>query len=154
MLDKGDKDKNGKMSLGEFKQMSMSDQEPAPSSSASSLTVTTVVLGLAVTMWLFGWWVVRLSMYNVYMSRYTCYRPVLCRDRLFVSVSLVFISGRLPFCSLYSWDNGYNNRYRFAVIVSLTATLTDTWGWKWQESFFVIFKNSKHIRNKINVLKI
>ena len=37
-----------------------------------------------------------------HMSRYTCYRPVLCRDRLFVSVSLVFISGRLPFCSLYS----------------------------------------------------
>ena len=42
------------------------------------------------------------SKVTVYMSRYTCYRPVLCRDRLFVSVSLVFISGRLPFCSLYS----------------------------------------------------
>merc|ERR1719402_445356 len=54
LLAKADKDKNGKMSLGEFKQMSMSDQEPAPSSSTSSLTVTTVVLGLVVTMWLFG----------------------------------------------------------------------------------------------------
>ena len=37
-----------------------------------------------------------------YMSRFTFYRPIRCRDRLFVSVSLVFISGRLPFCSLYS----------------------------------------------------
>merc|ERR1719187_674999 len=56
LLANGDKDKNGKLSLYEFKQMSqqMSDKEPAPSSSASSLTVTTVVLGLAVTMWLFG----------------------------------------------------------------------------------------------------
>merc|ERR1719187_1911728 len=35
LLAEGDKDKNGKISLGEFKQMSMSDQELAPSSSAS-----------------------------------------------------------------------------------------------------------------------
>ena len=30
--------------------------------------------------------------------------------------------------SVITWDNGYNNGYRFAVIVSLTATLPDTWG--------------------------
>ena len=37
-----------------------------------------------------------------YMSVFTCYRPVSSRDSLVVSVSLVFISGRLLFCSLYS----------------------------------------------------
>ena len=37
-----------------------------------------------------------------FMIPYTFYRPIASWDSLFVSVSLVFISGRSPFCSLYS----------------------------------------------------
>ena len=42
------------------------------------------------------------SCHHMHMSPYTCYRPIASWDSLFVSVSLVFISGRSPFCSQYS----------------------------------------------------
>ena len=55
MLALGDTDKNGKISIDEYKAVMAKQQggDAGGAGGASSLTVTTVLLGLVSTMWLF-----------------------------------------------------------------------------------------------------
>ena len=48
-----------------------------------------------------------------------------CQPSIYLWQITVLLSMLL---SVICWANRYNNRYRLAVLVSLTATLPDTWG--------------------------